>query len=206
MAQYTFDGDFSDSVGANNAAALGNALIVTDQSRGQVLSLDGDDDAVDVPLIGETTEVTVCMWVNPTDIVTPSDWKSTFANNGWAAGDIHWRILNNRINGGVNAVVPGGDLTGGGVVPYAQWSHVAITLSPTQFAYWLNGYNDNTRTLDSAPTLFLGEGLIGAWMNGAVIEREWAGMIDDVRIYDRALSAAEMLWLAGNTKPIHRPF
>ncbi len=204
LAHYTFDGDFSDSAGNNDGTALGDAKIVSDPDRGQVVSLDGDDDAVSVPLLPAGTDVTISMWVNPLDAFTPSDWKSTFASDGWTEGDIHWRILNNRTNGGVNGVA-GGDLTGTGVVPYEQWSLVVLTLSPTEFSYWLNGISDITRVLESGPTLQMGEGLIGGWMNGDAIEREWAGTIDDVRIYNRTLSAGEVLWLSGKTAPVDKP-
>ncbi len=205
LAHYPFDGDFSDSAGNSDGTALGDAKIVSDPDRGQVLSLDGDDDAVDIPLLAEGEEVTISMWVNALDTTTPSDWKSFFHGDGWTEGDIHWRQLNNRSNGGVNGVVPSGDLTGAGVVPYEQWSHVTLTLSPTQFSYWLNGIHDVSRQLESAPILQIGDGLIGAYMNGEVIDREWAGLIDDVRIYNRALTAGEVLWLSGRTTAVPKP-
>ncbi len=34
----------------------------------------------------------------------------------------------------------------------------------------------------------------------------FTGMVDDVRIYSRALSQAEVAWLAGRTKPFDKPF
>jgi len=35
--------------------------------------------------------------------------------------------------------------------------------------------------------------------------KSFKGFIDEVRIYDRALSTEEVLWLAGRTTPIHKP-
>jgi len=32
------------------------------------------------------------------------------------------------------------------------------------------------------------------------------GALDEVRIYDRALSDEEIAWLAGRTMPMHKPF
>ncbi|MCH7559151.1 MAG: hypothetical protein IIB56_17100, partial [Planctomycetes bacterium] len=37
-------------------------------------------------------------------------------------------------------------------------------------------------------------------------DRFFMGLIDDVRIYDYALSDAEIAWLAGVTKPFDKPF
>jgi len=31
------------------------------------------------------------------------------------------------------------------------------------------------------------------------------GSVDEVRIYDRALSDGEIAWLAGKTEPVHKP-
>jgi hypothetical protein len=36
---------------------------------------------------------------------------------------------------------------------------------------------------------------------------QWClGMIDEVRVYDRVLSAEEVAGLAGRTEPLHKPF
>jgi len=37
-------------------------------------------------------------------------------------------------------------------------------------------------------------------------DRFFTGQIDDVRIYDYALSDAEISWLAGRTQPFDKPF
>jgi hypothetical protein len=34
----------------------------------------------------------------------------------------------------------------------------------------------------------------------------WVGSVDEVQIYDKALSAGEMAWLAGRRAPVHKPF
>jgi hypothetical protein len=34
----------------------------------------------------------------------------------------------------------------------------------------------------------------------------WGGQMDEVRIYGRVLSDAEIAGLAGQTKPLHKPF
>ena len=37
-------------------------------------------------------------------------------------------------------------------------------------------------------------------------DRFFMGLIDDVRIYDRALTQEEIAWLADRTKPFDKPF
>jgi hypothetical protein len=38
------------------------------------------------------------------------------------------------------------------------------------------------------------------------IYKLFSGLIDDVRIYNRAFSQAETLWLVGATSPVAKPF
>ena len=49
---------------------------------------------------------------------------------------------------------------------------------------------------------------IGAITNhaNATVYKLFNGLIDDVRVYTRALSSAEILWLAGQTAPVAKPF
>jgi hypothetical protein len=54
--------------------------------------------------------------------------------------------------------------------------------------------------------LNFGEGHLGVWLNGANLERALTGQIDEVRFYDRVLSASEVAGLAGRTTPLYKPF
>ncbi len=74
---------------------------------------------------------------------------------------------------------------------------MALTVSPTRAAIYLNGQIEDSRDLSAPMTnLILGGASLGAWNNSGTLEREMAGQMDDVRIYDRALSEAEVLFLA----------
>ena len=48
---------------------------------------------------------------------------------------------------------------------------------------------------------------IGAITNhtDSSLYKQFIGLIDDVRVYDSALSEGEILWLAGRTAPITKP-
>ena len=37
-------------------------------------------------------------------------------------------------------------------------------------------------------------------------ERPFTGLVDDVKIYNRSLSQAEVLGMAGRTAPVYKPF
>ena len=51
--------------------------------------------------------------------------------------------------------------------------------------------------------MFFGPLNFGAYQNNS---RFYNGVMDDVRIYGRVLSYAEVAGLAGRTKPIEKPF
>jgi hypothetical protein len=206
-AWYKFDGDFKDSAGTHPATARGDAKIVSDPVRGQVVALDGIGDAADVPLLGSGNALTIAMWVNTAVDPVPIQFESFFHADGWEAGDLHWRYSYGKVNSGINGVA-GGDLTGTSILKANQWNHVAVTVSPTEWALWLNGLKEASRALPAPATVTLGDGLIGAWLgaDGTTVSRNFTGRIDDVRFYNRALSPEEIASLAGRTAPFSKPF
>jgi hypothetical protein len=205
-AWYKFDGDFKDAAGTYPVTAKGDTKIVSDPVRGQVVTLDGTGDAVDVPLLGSGNALTIAMWVNTAVDPVPLQFESFFHADGWEVGDLHWRYSYGRVNSGINGA--GADLGGVSIAKPNQWNHVAITVSPTECALWLNGLQEASRTLTTPATVTLGDGLIGAWLgtDGTTISRTFTGRIDDVRFYNRALSGEEIASLAGRTAPFSKPF
>jgi len=89
---------------------------------------------------------------------------------------------------------------------------VKNTATETIATVYLNGIAEGsfTAAVDSEVgprTVWVGNGKIGAWTNtaGNTIRRT-TGMIDDVVIYDRALSAAEIAGLAERSAPLYKAF
>jgi len=207
MAHYAFEGNFQDSSGNDyHGSPIDNVVIVSDPIRGQVASFDGDWDAVDVPLIGTSNEITLAMWVYSEDVSRP--FNSCFNANGWEDGDLHFKVETGVVIGHLNGL---SRVVGTAVLRSNQWNHLACTLSTTDTAVWLNGCIEasvpHPADLETAPTVTLGDGAIGAWtMADGMIDRELLGKIDDARIYDRALTQEEIAWLAGRTKPFDKPF
>ncbi|MBP7051411.1 MAG: discoidin domain-containing protein [Phycisphaerae bacterium] len=205
LAWYKFDGNVKDSAGTNHGAAVGDAKTTTDATRGEVLKLDGIGDCVDVPLLGTSPALTIAMWVNTAIDPAPYELLSFFHSEGWAAGDIHWRYGYGKVDCGLYNLT---NSSGTAVVKANQWNHVAVTVSATEWALWLNGYKESSMTLSTPQTMTLGDGSIGAWSgyDGLTYSRFFTGMMDDARFYNRALSQEEIGWLAGQTEPFAKPF
>ncbi|RPJ32508.1 MAG: LamG domain-containing protein, partial [Planctomycetaceae bacterium] len=92
------------------------------------------------------------------------------------------------------------------IVGAQEWVHLALTVSDTTATLYLNGQTEAFRAFSTPLTMILGGGCIGAWNSNGDIQRELNGQMDDVRIYDRALSQEELLWLTGKRTPVHKPF
>ena len=205
LVEYTFDNGTADSSGNGDDGTLLNDAHVADG----VLVLDGTDDLMAIPRLGGPdatfNQCTYSMWIYST--VDPATLQHTGGINsdGWSAGGIHCKISGGRANAGINGLA-GGDLQGDAVVQANVWVHLALTVSDSEAAIYLNGNLQDSRGFASPLTMILGNGSVGAWNNNGDIVRELKGQMDNVRVYDRALSEAEVLWLAGQRNPVHQPF
>ena len=208
MAHYLLDNDFQDSSGSgNHAQAVGDTVIANDPMRGGIASLDGLGDAILVPAIGDGTasELTISLWMN-TDIAWTSGYFSLFHCDGWAAGDIHMHVSSpGYFTAGVNGM--GDNLQSATMPEVDQWYNVTVVVSPSEASLYVNGIQEDLRIPTAAPESFIfGEGHVGAWLNGANLERALTGQIDDVRFYNRVLSYGEAMGLAGRTTSLYKPF
>ena len=92
------------------------------------------------------------------------------------------------------------------------WHHVAVTvqanatISYPEVILWLDGIDDTRAGTD--PDIFdiTANVDVSIGCRATNNDRFFTGQIDDVRIYDYALSDAEISWLAGRTQPFDKPF
>jgi len=197
LASYPFDDGAVDASGnGNDGTLLGDAVILDG-----TLVLDGDDDAVAVPRLGgeDATfgQCTISMWVLPTADLSGLQFAGGLNTDVWGPGAVHFKLSNGMVNAGINGL-DGGDLQGTTLVMPGMWSHMALTISATEAALYLNGVMEDSRVLETPlEGLILGASTLGAWTNGGDIQREMPGLMDDVNIYSRALSMEELMELAG---------
>ena len=195
LLEYTFDSDTSDSSGNGyDGTLLGDAYVADG-----VLVLDGTRDALSVPRIGGEGatfgQCTISMWAYPTEDLESLQFAGGMNTETWGTGAIHLKFNYGVINVGISGL---SDTVGVTIAEPETWYHMAMTVSDTAVTVYLNGALEGSLALDAPMTdLILGAASIGAWNNGgATIEREMAGLIDNVRIYDRALSEGEVLFLS----------
>lgn len=201
-------GTVEDSAGTLDGrvvAQSGSARLVTSLSGyGRALELRGSDHQfVDVPASA----------VLDVDRYTASAWvRTTGVQNDQTLG--RWEVLEKAnaywVNVRTNGLVRVGGFYGGCVnanwkyldssraVVVGRWTHVASTYDGTWLRVYLNGsaagaMRVSGRTCVSAEPL-----AVGAKNNPTkgLLEAFWDGRLDDVRIYNRSLTATEVRQLA----------
>jgi hypothetical protein len=180
-----------DRSGNNNTGTLINGPTWTTGKNGGALQFDGSNDRVrvnDSTSLDLTTAATFEAWVYPT--VSPVGWRtimqkeadayffsaSSFSGNRPAAGG--------TLNG---ACCP--QVAGTSTLPVNTWTHVAATYEGAQLRLYVNGAQ-----VASAPAN--GSFEVNGnplWIGGnAVYGEHFQGKLDDLRIYNRALTPAEI--------------
>lgn len=176
----------ADSSGnTNTGTVIGGATWTPGRVDGG-LSCDGVDDGVTVSAVAGfaagNTPHTISTWIKVNALPSNRAWIALLGNE--ANGSHHWLI--NNAGTTQFGVWGGGQLQP--VLPVGQWKHVVMTFDGTT----LRGYVDGVTNGSVAATFnFAGVPFTVARQHNS--ENYFNGTVDDVRIYKRALSAAEVL-------------
>ena len=195
VAAYNFDeasgASVSDTSGNGNIGSISGAVRTAAGKYGGALSFDGVNDMVTVPdsnSLDVRTGMTLEAWVNPT---VANGWRTAILKE--TPGDLVYGLYAVASYGG--AVRPSAwigssaDIGGTGPPPTGQWTHIATTYDGATWRLYVNGTQVASKPFVLQVPTSAGALRIG----GNAIWSEWfAGAIDDVRIYDKGLSALEV--------------
>ena len=187
VSRWALDGDATDSWGSNDGTTSGGLSWSNDAIRGQAASFDGSDDEIDVGnSLGGASEGTVAAWVQSH---TDTGWKAVWdENDGTSANGTRLYLTNNNVFGfQVNGKWAESDVT-----PVSNsWYFIVGTYDGSNVKMYINGYQKSA-TSQSGIIESTSEGMIGSEYDG---DYTWDGKIDEVRIYDKALSREEVFEL-----------
>ncbi|MCF7975243.1 MAG: discoidin domain-containing protein [Phycisphaerae bacterium] len=212
ILDYTFDA----GAGASIADASGHGYTGTfeilpqyaDGVSGSAASFNGTSNYISVPASvwsSVSTQFTVSFWARG-DADLADNW-------GFFAGDAAGRIVSCHLPWGGEVIfdtTPGwaaervivgaasDELTG----QWRHWTFVRNTETGEKQVY-MDGLLYGSAAPSADPIAGIDRFFIGAG-DGAV--SPYMGLMDDFQMYDRALSPEEILWLAGVTTPIDKPF
>lgn len=181
----------------NHGNAIGGP-VPTIGKVGQALKFDGVDDYVDMglrPSLDNLTQLSVCAWVKPASITTDdiiitkriSHGFQLFRDDVGAGGSDLYSFFvqssaspNNRIESASNTT------------PVGVWTHVCGTFlagSATGLNLYINGVSAATPVTTAS---VVDSGGTGVDLTIGNASGYFDGSLDEIRIYDRALTAAEV--------------
>ena len=178
----------ADASGNANTGTLTNGPLWTSGKNGGALQFDGVDDRVrvnDADALDLSLAATFEAWVYPT--VVPSGWRT---------------ILQKEADAYIFAASGGGTPASGGMfngvlhvasapspLPVNTWTHLAASYDGAQIRFYVNGVQVNTLAVSGSYE----QNTNPLWIGGnALYGEHFKGKLDDLRIYNRALTAAEI--------------
>lgn len=207
IGHWTFDdGTAIDSSGNGNHGVVNGALPIPGQVDG-ALDFDGINDHVDLGDLTVTgSEMTLAAWINPDNLANCAASDCRIAAKATGTGTQDHYLMLSTLNSG-DGIKLRFRLKAGGVtqtlvastgnLTNAEWAHVAATYDGTNMRLYLNGVEVGVAA--HTGDIDVGSG-IPLWIGGnppSATARPWEGKIDDVRLYNKALSLAEIQAIAG---------
>jgi len=193
------EGNTIDNMGKNNGTLIGGATYANGEV-GKAFLFDGSSGYVSIPdsssLDAATTNITVELWLKVNQTSVNSDWTGIISK-----GNLSWQMEGIQGAGsvffGINPTDPG--VLGTRNVNDGMWHHVAGVYD----GFHLYIYVDGTLDASTATTKLVAQTsdplLLGANPH-APLPYYFNGLVDEVSIYNQALSAQQIqaIYLAGN--------
>jgi hypothetical protein len=201
VAYYALENDANDSSGNGlNGTIVGDPMFV-EGAVGMGLQLDGIDDYVDLgndPLFDLTEQVTLSIWVNTQDI-------GTTQNNPWLGkGDTSYMIKGHRVGNQIEFFIYDGTWITAhadvGAEFNGDWHHAAGTFDGEQLKIYVDG--GLSVTADHVGGISPNTYNVAIGTNTQSSGRFSESIVDEAKIYNRALSEGEIRYLAGFRAPV----
>ncbi|GAB5521886.1 MAG: hypothetical protein RhofKO_41370 [Rhodothermales bacterium] len=216
IAHFPLDGDATDASGRGNNGTVNGATLTSDRfgNANSAYAFDGEDyirvSDFDVAL----NDFTLSAWLRADDL--PSWYRMPLAVHSGGGGinkgsRLLGMIYSNSLDlpyfAGTLTLSDGEESPGAQIQGFepGQWYHAVFTREGTQQTLYLNG--TEVATLTGSNGIYnISEGYFeigapnfwnGGWVSNGRAEAKWVGQIDDVRLYDRALSITEIEGLCG---------
>ena len=191
MAAYGFNEGFgtivTDASGNGNTGTIGTATWTTSGKYGNALSFNGTSARVtvnDSNSLDLTTGMTLEAWLFPTAV---GGWRDVIYKG---TDDIYYLMgSSDNSTPAIGGTFSPSALRGTSSLPLNAWTHLAGTYDGTTMRLYVNGVQVSSR----AQTGPIQTSTAALTMGGdALYGQYFAGRIDEARIYNRALSAAEI--------------
>jgi hypothetical protein len=210
IAHLAFEGNTTDSASGLNGTLVGSANFAPGQ-QDQALNLNTVTVTDYLELTGYkgvlgTNSFSISLWIKTAETI---EQQIVYYGTHVGGQRCEFRIHSNghiRIGNGSGQVEGFTDVTDD------RWHHVAVTVrenatnSSTDVRVYVDGLDDTQESADPDAYDIVAEWDVTIGYRPSQDDRYVIGAIDEFRIYDDVLSAAEIAGLAGRTAPIHKPF
>jgi len=185
-----------DAVNGNHGTIYGATWV--DGKFGKALSFDGDGDYVSIPdstSLDLSGEMTVEAWIK---VAVHKNYNAIVVKGPDMAENYELLVGYPTVDDVVSAILFTDGrkwLSTGGVIAQDTWHHVSVTCKPNEWRIYVDGVKRAERTdVASAPAT----NNYPVWIGNeqGTTGRVMYGLIDEVRIWNRALSAAELAFVA----------
>ena len=171
----------------------------------KALLFDRDNDAVELNIPGEFEELSMAVWMNVDRL--DREVTAILDSNEWDLGDVHWQISRTGFPWvGINDVLTPRAQTNEVLYP-GKWSHVACVISMPErsITVFVNGKKSTFSKIQGDGPITPGISRLGNWLR----DPEWPhspvrglrGRIDELAVWNRALSEKEISDLVKNGQP-----
>lgn len=191
VAAYSFNEGagttLTDGSGRGNSGTVVGPAWTTAGKYGGALTFDGTNDHVtvpDAPSLDLGSSMTLEAWVRPT---ASSGWRTILLKE--TPTSLAYSLYSASSTNRPSAWIDGASSIGTAALPTSTWSHLSATYNGSRLRLYVNGVlrKDVATTapvpVSSGPLKIGGNAIWGEW---------FAGQVDEVRIYDRVLTAAEI--------------
>jgi len=180
VSYYKFDGNASDSTGGNDGTEVGNPTYAQGM-HSQAIGLDGDGDYVNCgnnASFDITAAITISAWI-----------KGTFNNtlDRIIEKGYNWMLCRGYGDNAAFYCLGFGILEGSVTVNDNQWHHIAGVYNGYHLVLYVDGVADGVKPASGSLKVSTANVYIGGNTS-----KSFNGLIDEVRIYSRALSAGEI--------------
>ena len=190
------DGHFFDAADRNHAVGAGQASFATGKV-GLGFDLDGANDYVQVPVptglpVGSQPR-TLMLWCRTPRNLTVSTESALVQYGSPTDSQMFGLITSLNSPGKLYFYGHNRDLAGTTVLQANTWYHVAVTYDGAVVKVYVNGQSEGSKSV-ALNTVLTANGLTIGNRPGS---GKWQGQLDEVMLFDRALSASEILAIYG---------